>query len=198
MEKVAPQVRWYGPANNQYTPLGTSCLPRPGLQNDTVLIAAGITGVVLQDSTVVLVDSDDYDLLRARGWTARWTSRKVTGDNIYPSINHGDKIRPIARIILEAGTDEKVRYRDGNQLNLTRSNLSLRAKGGAEINSSARRCPMAPIVSGDESVRAKARIKTKVGHASSTERKHVAQIAVREAQSNVQFAQEFVLTRGRA
>lgn len=198
MEKIAPQVRWYGPANNQYTPLGTSCLPRPGLQNDTVLIAAGITGVVLQDSTVVLVDSDDYDLLRARGWTARWTSRKVTGDNIYPSINHGDKIRPIARIILDAGMDEKVKYRDGNQLNLRRSNLSLRAKGGAEIDSRARRCPMAPIIAGDESVRANGRIKAKVGHASSAERKRVAQLAVQKAQLNGQFAQLAALPLSRA
>lgn len=89
----------------------------------------------------------DYNLLRKRGWTARWTARKVTGNNTYPSINHGRKILPVARVILDARKDEKVRYRDGDRLNLTRENLSLRAKGGAEINASRRRCRIAPVVS---------------------------------------------------
>lgn len=182
MEKITSlDVRWYGAARVPYTPLGTSCLPRPGRRNDTLHIAANITGVVLQDSTVVRINTDDYHLLCTSGWIARWTARKVTGNNIYPSINHGDKIRPIARIILGALRDEKVRYCDGNRLNLTRGNLRLHAKGGMEIDSTHRSCPMASIVSGAESRRAAARVSARVGNASPAERVNAAALAVREA-----------------
>lgn len=93
MEKVtSPDVRWYGSARVPYTPLGTSCIPRPGWKNDTLSIADGVTGVVLQDSSVVRINVTDYQCLQDCGWIARWTARKVTGDNFYPSINHGDKI----------------------------------------------------------------------------------------------------------
>lgn len=178
----APDVRWYGAAQRaSYTPLGTMCLPRPGWQNDTLSIADGVTGVVLQDSSVARVDVTDYQRLRDCGWVARWTSRKVTGNNFYPSINHGDKIRPIARIILDAGKHERVRYRDGNQLNLTRENLILMAKGGKEIDGSNRRAPLAPVVGNAESRRAAARVSASVGHASPAERAATAAQAVRKA-----------------
>ena len=182
MEKLmSPEVRWYGAARTPYTPLGTSCVPRPGWLNDTLTISRTVTGVVLQDATVVVVNTDDYHLLRERGWTARWTARKVTGNNFYPSVNHGDKIRPIARLILDALRDEKVRYRDGNQLNLTRANLRLIAKGGIEIDSSHRSCPLAPIVGSAESRRAAARVFASVGNATQAERVNIAAQAVRGA-----------------
>lgn len=177
----APDDRWYGAGNAAYTPLGTQRLPRPGWKNDTLSIADGVTGVVLQDSSVVRVDVTDYQRLQDCGWVARWTSRKVTGNNFYPSVNHGDKIRPIARIILNAGKDEKVKYRDGNQLNLTRGNLSLREKGGKEIDGSNRRAPMAPVVGNAESRRAAARVSASVGHASPAERAATAAQAVVKA-----------------
>ena len=196
MEKVtSPDVRWYGAVRAQYTPLGTSRLPRPGWQNDTLPISTGITGVVLQDSSVVFVGTDDYHLLCARGWIARWTARKVTGNNFYPSINHGGKIRPIARIILNAGKDEKVRYRDGNQLNLTRGNLSLRAKGGTEIDGNHRSCPIAPIVGSAESGKAAARVAAKVGNASPLMRATTAAQAVQDAAPRLHAARTADLTQ---
>lgn len=182
MKKIfSPEVRWYGAARAPYTPLGTSRLPRLGWQNDTLGIADGVTGVILQDSSVAHVDAADYQLLRECGWVARWTSKKVTGNNFYPSINHGDKIRAVSRIILNAGKDEKVKYRDGDQLNLTRTNLMLTAKGGKEIDGSNRRAPMAPFIGNAESRRSAARVSASVGHASPAERAATASQAVAKA-----------------
>jgi hypothetical protein len=182
MEKVtSPDVRWYGAARVPYTPLGTQRLPRPGWKNDTLGIADGVTGVILQDSSVAHVDAADYQRLRECGWVARWTSKKVTGNNFYPSINHGDRIRVVSRIILNAGEDEKVKYRDGNQLNLTRANLILRAKGGKEIDGSNRRAPMAPVLGNAENRRSAARVSASVGNASPAERAATASQAVAKA-----------------
>lgn len=182
MEKVTSlDVRWYGATRVPYTPLGTQRLPRPGWKNDTLGIAGDVTGVILQDSSVAHADAADYQRLQDCGWVARWTSKKVTGNNFYPSINHGDKIRPIARIILNAGKDEKVKYRDGNQLNLTRANLILTAKGGKEIDGSNRRAPIAPVLGNAEGRRSAARVSASVGHASPAERAATASQAVAKA-----------------
>lgn len=171
MEKVtSPDVRWYGAARIPYIPLGTQRLPRPGWKNDTLGIADGITGVILQDGSVTHLDAADYQRLLECGWVTRWTSKKVTGNNFYPSINHGDKIRVISRIILDACKDEEVKYRDGNQLNLTSANLILRAKGGNEIDGSSRRAPMAPALGNAENRRSAARVSASVGRASPAER----------------------------
>ena len=182
MKKVTSlDVRWYGAARVPYTPLGTQRLPRPGWKNDTLDIVDGVAGVILQDSSVAHVDAADYQRLQECGWIARWTSKKVTGNNFYPSINHGDKIRVVSRIILDAGKDEKVKYRDGDQLNLTRTNLMLTAKGGKEIDGSNRRAPMAPVIGTAEGRRSAARVSASVGHASPAERAATASQAVAKA-----------------
>lgn len=176
-----PTPRWYGDATSHYTPLDTQRLPRPGGQNETVDLAPSILGVILQDGTVALVDQQDYNLMRTNGWTGRWTARKVTGDNQYPSINHGDKIRPVARLILDARKGERVRYRNGNRNDLTRSNLILNAKGGAEIGSTNRTCPQAPVLCEAERARIAAAVGTAVGSASMQDRIAVAKHAVEQA-----------------
>lgn len=181
----APTPRWYGNATSPYTPLNTQRLPRPGCKNDVVKIAPGILGVVLQDGSVALVEATDYHLLQARGWTARWTARKVTGDNQYPSINHGDKIRPLARLILDARDGEKVRYRNGDRNDLRRSNLLLKAKGGNEIGFSRRICPQAPILCSAERARTVAAVAASVGLASFEDRISAGAMAVREAAPRV-------------
>src|SRR5688572_12106119 len=147
---MAPAPRWYGNATSPYTPLDTLRLPRTGRTNDVLGIGPGILGVVLQDGTTALVEERDYHLLRASGWSGRWTARKVTGDNTYPSINHGDKSRPLARVILDARKGETIRYHNGNRNELTRADLILKAKGGKEIGFSNRACPQAPILSSEE------------------------------------------------
>jgi len=175
--------RWYGSTlNGLYDPLCTNRTPRPGWQNDVIQFASGIKAVVLQDGTYALVDDADYDLMRARGWVARWTTRKVTGNNWYPSINHGDAIRPIARIILDARKGERVSYRNGDQLDLTRSNLVLKAKGGIEICAAKRSCPIAPTLGKDESARSVERVSFAVGRATRNDRERVAYQARATAQ----------------
>ena len=181
----APAPRWYGNATSSYTPLDTQRLPRMGRTNDFFPVRIGVIGVVLQDGSLVQVEERDYYLLQAAGWNARWTARKVTGDNQYPSINHGDKIRPLCRVILDARRGETVRYRNGNRNDLTRENLILKAKGGKEIGFSQRTCPQAPILSRDERGRVIAAVVCAVGTASVEDRITVAEIAVRDAQSHL-------------
>lgn len=182
----APIPRWYGNATCHYTPLGSNSIPRCGGQNDTVDIAEGIVGVILQDGSVVRVNIEDYNLLRARGWTARWTARWMTGDNQYPSINHGDRIRVVARVVLDARKGEIVRYKNGDRNDLTRSNLILKAKGGMVIGSSKRVCPEAPILGSAERNRSLAVVAAAVGTASLSDRIAVAQQAVKQARPYVQ------------
>jgi hypothetical protein len=140
-----------------------------------------VLGVVLQDGSIAKVEARDYCLLQAAGWTARWTQRKVTGDNYYPSINHGDKIRPLARIILDARKGERIGYRNGDRNDLTRENLILKAKGGKEIGFSSRTCPQAPILSRDERGRVIAAVMASVGSASIEDRVFIGEMAVRAA-----------------
>lgn len=178
---VTPTPRWYGHGTSPYTPDDTQRLPRLGGINDIVPISPTVLGVVLQDGSTAKVEARDYCLLQAAGWTARWTQRKVTGNNYYPSINHGDKIRTLARIILDAREGEKVRYRNGDRNDLTRGNLILNAKGGKEIGFRSRTCPQAPILSRDERVRAAAAVESRVGSASYQDRITAGAAAVRVA-----------------
>ena len=188
----APIPRWYGNATCPYTPLGSNSIPRCGGQNDTADITKGIVGVILQDGTVVRVNIEDYNLLRARGWTARWTARWMTGDNQYPSINHGDRIRVVARIILDARKGETVRYRNGDRNDLTRGNLILKAKGGVELGSSKRFCPQAPLIGSAERNRTLAAVATAVGTASMGDRVAAAHHAVEQSQLYVRNARQVV------
>lgn len=177
----APTPRWYGNASCPYTPLNTQSLPRLGCINDFFPVRPGVIGVVLQDGSIVLVEERDYFLLQMAGWTARWTQRRVTGDNCYPSINHGDKIRTIARIILDARDGERIKYRNGNQNDVTRENLILKAKGGKEVGFSHRTCAQAPILSQDERGRMIAIVASAVGCATMQDRLAVGNAAVSKA-----------------
>jgi hypothetical protein len=177
---AAQTPRWYGPATSPYTPDDTQRLPRLGGINDTVPLTPTVLGVVLQDGSTAKVEARDYCLLQAAGWTARWTQRKVTGNNYYPSINHGDKIRPIARVILDARKGERISYRNGDRNDLTRENLILKAKG-QEFGFSKRVCPQAPILSRDERARAAVAVESRVGSASSQDRAAVGAAVVRAA-----------------
>ncbi len=62
---------------------------------------------------------EDFDLLLSLNIDPRWTFNA--------------NLLPIARILFDAKAGEKVRYKDGNSLNLKRDNL-LKAKGGARSN----------------------------------------------------------------
>ena len=184
-------TRWYGVGcKNQYTLTGTDFLPRPGCQNDTVVVAPGITGVILQDGNIALVDDEDYIRTRDTGWIGRWTARKVTGNNTYPSIHHGDKIRSLARVILDARKGERVRYRTLNRYDLTRKNLVLCGPHGIKINFDNRRSPIAPLVCKEEGRRAAARVALRVGTASKVEREEAARWASREAQPELLGARQ--------
>lgn len=192
---AAPAKRWYGDATSAYTPLNTLRLPRLGGINDLFAIKPGVVGVILQDGSVALVDEKDYLLLQERGWSARWTQRKVTGDNSYPSINHGDKIRPLCRIILNAQMGETIRYRNGDRNDLTRRNLILKAKGGKAIEFGSRSCPQAPILSQKERGRIIAAVISAVGSASVDDRIAAGKMAVHASFSRLKEHQATGLGR---
>lgn len=181
----ASTTRFYGASQTPYTPLDTLRTPRIGQTNDLIALGPGLIGVVLQDSSVAQVDESDYQLLRASGWLGRWTQRKVSGNNYYPSINHGDKIWPIVRLILDAQKGEKVYYRNGDTNNLTRANLILKAKGSQEIGFSNRSCPQAPTLSSEERIRSIDRVSEAVGTATPEERIATGIRAVYGATSNL-------------
>jgi hypothetical protein len=80
--------------------------------------------VPLASGGSALVDPDDYHRLMRLGVSHRWTfnngvvSAKLIGW-------HEQTLFPVARAVMMAGFREMVRYRNHNQLDLTRSNLVL-------------------------------------------------------------------------
>lgn len=142
-------TRFYGGHPTGYTPLNTMLEPRTPYRNDVEEIDADTLGVILQNGSVVRVERGDYERLRKMGWLGRWTARKVTGNNTYPSVNHGTRIIPLGRVVLGATPGEVVRYL-GSKLDLRRENLALFAKGGERLDHSQRRAKPAPAISPEE------------------------------------------------
>jgi hypothetical protein len=190
-----PSRRWYGNATSAYTPLNTMRLPRIGGINDLVAVGAGVVAVILQDGSAALVNEEDYALLQRCGWAARWTQRKVTGDNCYPSINHGDKIRPVCRVILNAQEGERVHYRNGDRNDLRRENLILKGKGGEPLDCRSRTCPQAPSLSRNERGRKIAAVSAAVGAASLEDRVNVGRLAATASRSRLERYRATVLGR---
>ncbi len=145
-----PEARWYGDATSPYHPLGTSLPPRLPNRNDLIPLQSDRVAVVLQDGDAAVMSRVDYEQLRSKGWKGRLTHRKVTGDNLYPSINHGPRIYTVARVILAAGPRERIRYANGNHLDLTRANLVLSTKGGARVDASGRTAIAAPAITAEQ------------------------------------------------
>ena len=145
-----PEARWYGDATSPYHPLGTALPPRLPNRNDLIPVQPDRVAVVLQDGEAAVMSLSDYEELRSKGWKGRLTHRKVTGDNSYPSINHGPRIYTVARVILAAGPRERIRYANGNHLDLTRANLVLSTKGGARVDASSRTAIAAPAITAEQ------------------------------------------------
>lgn len=73
-----------------------------------------------------VVDREDYDELIALGLSPNW---QICSSSV-ASRGAGRKVL-VARVLLGAKAGQRVRYEDGNPLNLRRSNLSLENKGWA-------------------------------------------------------------------
>lgn len=74
---------------------------------------------------------DDYDFLVKLGLSPNWSSyRNVTGNYVTASaVDTPSKHVLVARVLMDAGAGQVVRYADGNPLNLRRGNLRLVANG---------------------------------------------------------------------
>lgn len=86
--------------------------------------------VPLTGGFTATVDADDYDLFIRLGLSTRWLANdngkgRRTVRFCLPPARAGQRSNnaSVSRVILGAGYGERVRYRDGNPLNLTRANL---------------------------------------------------------------------------
>lgn len=85
--------------------------------------------------TFVTLDEPDFDRIVDSGIAPRWVLNEAFPGFYYVRCYQPDvagKLGLVARHVLEAGRGQVVKYRDGDRLNLRRSNLYLttgRAKG---------------------------------------------------------------------
>lgn len=77
----------------------------------------------------VVLDRPDFEALMRAGVPLLWTFNPSRhGGRAYVRAGHSEtpgNLVILARVIMEAGAGEMVRYRDGNTLNLRRENLRL-------------------------------------------------------------------------
>jgi hypothetical protein len=71
-----------------------------------------------------IIAYDDFQRLAELGLSSNW---HLSGGNVcgYALRSYGRVKVPVARLLLKARSGEKVRYADGNRLNLRRENISL-------------------------------------------------------------------------
>lgn len=93
------------------------------LPNARVVIDERTTGVYLPDGSLALVDSRDLRDLEERGVTGAWFLADNGQGLPYVRAKGRTNLITVARAIAQAGPDEQVRYRNGNRLDLRRSNL---------------------------------------------------------------------------
>lgn len=87
------------------------------------------------DAGSVILDRDDFDALTAQGLTANWCFNRA-GKRAFGYVRAGyrGEFRTVARLVVQAGKGEHVRYRDGNPFNLRHENLEVVAGGVAKID----------------------------------------------------------------
>jgi hypothetical protein len=86
----------------------------------------------LPDGSRAIIEAEDYDSFVKLGLTTQWFLDDNGSGNLIvrfnmPSARPGKRSNnaSVARIVLDAGSGSRVRYRDKNPLNLTRVNLYL-------------------------------------------------------------------------
>lgn len=86
----------------------------------------------LPDGSRAIIEAEDYDAFVRMGLTTRWFLDDNGSGNLIvrftlPSVDPRARANnaSVARIVLDAGGGQRVRYRDKNPLNLTRANLYL-------------------------------------------------------------------------
>lgn len=94
-----------------------------------------VAHVPLADGQTATLDKADHDAMRAAGWSDRWCLVSDGGPHLaYVRVaqnNATGNLVTVARIIMEAGRGQVVRYRDRDRTNLRRANLYV-AQGAAK------------------------------------------------------------------
>lgn len=80
---------------------------------------------------VAIVDGEDLSLLDSLGLSMRWNRHAGTGIVIAPAGNSSGNSVQVSRVILDCGTGENVRYRNGDPTDLRRQNLEINPEGYA-------------------------------------------------------------------
>lgn len=102
---------------------GQSMTPRPiGATSESLTITVPVSKDASHPEAVL--SYNDYQHLVELGLSPNW---HLSGGNVcgYALKTNGDVKVPVARLLLRAMSGEKVRYHDGDRLNLRRGNLSL-------------------------------------------------------------------------
>lgn len=102
---------------------GQSMTPRQiGATNENLTITVAVSKDDAHPRAVL--SYDDYQHLVELGLSPNW---HLSGGNVcgYALKTNGYVKVPVARLLLRARAGEKIRYHDGNRLNLRRENLTL-------------------------------------------------------------------------
>jgi hypothetical protein len=91
---------------------------------DVVLISV----VNKRETKVALLYKEDFDSLLALGVSPYWCAPNDKQSNVLVA-GVGKRKIGVARLLLDAGNGQIVKYKDGNPLNLKRENLELVANG---------------------------------------------------------------------
>lgn len=76
--------------------------------------------------TPARIRRDDLEALQAAGWSANWTFNDSGNGSAYVKCRGGSSRgghATVARLLMQAGRHEQVKYHDGDRTNLTRENL---------------------------------------------------------------------------
>ena len=91
------------------------------------------------------IDAKDFEMLLADGYSDQWNFNRVGQGYGYVRCKNGKVkggLSTVARLVLGAGEKKVVHYRDGDRLNLCRSNLYI-TKGNAS-GATPREAPQTP------------------------------------------------------
>jgi hypothetical protein len=91
------------------------------------LVPLGRTG---EKGTAVILD-DDLALLESLGLSMRWNRNRGTGVVVAPASGSSGGSVQVARVLLDLGPGENVRYRNGDPTDLRRGNLEVNPDGYA-------------------------------------------------------------------
>jgi len=80
---------------------------------------------------IAVVDEDDLAMLDSLGLSMRWNRNPGTGVVIAPARRSSGSNVQVARVIVDAGPGENIRYRNGDPTDLRRENIEINRFGYA-------------------------------------------------------------------